>query len=115
MKLSQPIQAHGTEMTELTFRRPTGADVSAAGFPFSFTVTEEGGTTISPNATAITALISRLGNIPLSAAKALPFNDWMSCMGELFSFFGQSIPAGLSNGVSTSLGSGNGTLGSPSN
>jgi hypothetical protein len=115
MKLSAPIQAHGQEITELTFRRPTGGDVAAAGFPFTFTVVEDGGTSISPNAPAITALISRLGNIPLSAAKALPFNDWMGCMGELFSFFGQSIPAGLSNGASTSLGSGNGTLGSPSN
>ena len=115
MKLSQPIQAHGQEMAVLEFRRPNGADVSACGFPFSFTVTDEGGTTIQPNAPAITAMIARLGNIPLSAAKALPFNDWMNCMGELFSFFGQSIPAGLSNGASTSLGSGNGTLGSPSN
>jgi Phage tail assembly chaperone proteins, E, or 41 or 14 len=115
MKLSAPIQAHGQEMAELEFRRPTGGDVAACGFPFSFTVTDEGGTTIQPNAPAITAMIARLGNIPLSAAKALPFNDWMSCMGELFSFFGQSIPAGLSNGASTSLGSGNGTRAEPSN
>ena len=114
VKLTQAIQAHGNEMTELEFRKPNGGDVAACGFPFSFTVTEESGTTIQPNAPAITAMIARLGNIPLSSAKALAFNDWMTCMGELFSFFGQSIPAGLSNGASTSLGSGNGTLGSPS-
>jgi hypothetical protein len=114
MKLSQPIQAHGKELEELTFRRPKGEDISACGFPFSFTVTDEGGTTIQPNAAAITSMIARLGDIPLSSAKSLPFNDWMSCMGELFSFFGQSIPAGLSNGASTSLGSGNGTQRSPS-
>ena len=114
VKLTQAIQAHGAETTELEFRKPTGGDVAACGFPFSFTVTDEGGTTIQPNAPAITAMIARLGNIPLSSAKSLAFDDWMACMGELFSFFGQSIPAGLSSGVSTSLGSGNGTLGSPS-
>ena len=114
VKLTQAIQAHGAETTELEFRKPTGGDVAACGFPFAFTVTDEGGTTIQPNAAAITAMIARLGNIPLSSAKALRFDDWMACMGELFSFFGQSIPTGLSSGVSTSRGSGNGTLGSPS-
>lgn len=113
MKLNTPIQAHGREVSELTLRRPTGADVSACGFPFSFTVAEEGSTTISPNAPAITAMIARLSDIPLSAAKAMEFNDWMTAMGELFSFFGASIPAGLSNGASISLGSGNGTHASP--
>ena len=115
VKLTQAIQAHGNEIAELEFRKPNGGDVAACGFPFSFTVTEESGTTIQPNAPAITAMIARLGNIPLSSAKALAFNDWMTCMGELFSFFGQSIPAGLSNGASTSLGSGNGTRAEPSN
>jgi hypothetical protein len=109
MKLSQAIQAHGREVSELTFRQPTGADVSACGFPFSFSVTEESGTTVNPNAPAITALIARLSDIPLSSAKALAFNDWMAAMGELFSFFGASIPAGLSSAVSTSPGSGNGS------
>ena len=115
VKLSKAIEAHGEERTELEFRQPNGGDIAACGFPFSFTVTDEGGTTIQPNAPAITQMISRLGNIPLSAARALPFNDWMACMGDLFSFFGQSIPAGLSNGASTSLGSGSGTPRQPSN
>ena len=113
MKLSVPIQAHGNEVTELTIRRPKGEDVAACGFPFSFTV-GEGGTTVQPNAPAITAMIARLADIPLSAARSLDFNDWMAAMGELFSFFGALIPAPSSNGASTSLGSGNGTHGSPS-
>jgi hypothetical protein len=112
-KLNQPIQAHGAEMSELEFRNPNGGDVAACGFPFSFTVTEEGAQVIHPNAPAITALISRLGNIPLSSARALSFADWMACMTEIFSFFGQSMPTS-SNGASTLRGSGNGTRGSPS-
>lgn len=115
VKLTQAIQAHGEEKTTLEFRQPTGADIAACGFPFSFTVTDEGGTTIQPNAPAITAMIARLGNVPLSSARALVFADWMTCMGELFSFFGQSIPAGLSSGASTLPGSGNGTQRPPSN
>jgi hypothetical protein len=112
--LTKPIQAHGKETSELSFREPNGGDIAACGFPFKFTVNEDGTQTIMPEAAAITQLISRLGNIPLSSARTLSFTDWMSCMGEVFSFFGQSIPQPLSNGASTSLGSGNGSLVTPS-
>jgi len=111
VKLTKPIQAHGREITELEFREPNGGDVAACGFPFQFANSEDGATSIKPEAAAITALIARLGNIPLSSARSLTFTDWTNCMGEVFSFFGQSIPAGLSNGASTSLGSGNGSPG----
>lgn len=109
MQLTKPIQAHGREMAVLEFREPNGGDVAACGFPFKFTVSEEGGTTITPEAAAVTQMIARLGNIPLSSARTLSFTDWMGCMGEIFSFFGQSIPTSLSV-VSTSPGSGNGSL-----
>jgi hypothetical protein len=112
--LTEPIQAHGNEITEIEFRRPNGGDVAACGFPFNFTVNEDGTQTMKPEAAAITALISRLGNIPLSSARALSFTDWMTCMGEIFSFFGQSVPPAPSlNGASISRGSGNGTPASP--
>src|SRR5262245_42247003 len=104
--LSTPIQAHGRDMTELEFRPPNGGDVTACGFPFAFTINDEGGHTITPNAAAITQMISRLANIPLSSARSLSFADWMACMGELFGFFGQSIPRPSSNGASTWPGSG---------
>ena len=112
IELTKPIQAHGREIKELEFREPNGGDVAACGFPFRFTVNEDGTQTVSPEAAAITALIARLADIPLSSARALTFTDWMAAMGAIFSFFGQSIPNALSSGVSTSLGSGNGTLGS---
>jgi hypothetical protein len=111
MELSKPIQAHGREVKELEFREPNGGDVAACGFPFKFTINEDGTQTIAPEAAAITQLISRLGNIPLSAARSLSFADWMACMGAIFDFFGQSVPAVPSlNGASTSPGSGNGSL-----
>jgi len=114
MDLIKPIQAHGKEISTLEFREPIGGDVAACGFPFRFTVNEDGTQTISPEAAAITALIARLGNIPLSSARALDFRDWMTAMGEVFSFFGQSTPALSSIATSTSLGSGNGSLKEPS-
>jgi hypothetical protein len=110
IQLRKAIQAHGNEVTEITFREPNGGDVAACGFPFRFTVNDDGTQTVTPEANAITGLIARLGNVPLSAAKALTFDDWMACMGEVFGFFGQSIPKASSNGASTSHGSGNGTL-----
>jgi hypothetical protein len=106
--LTTPIQAHGREMKQLEFREPNGGDVAACGFPFRFSVNEDGSQNIMPEAAAITALIARLGNIPLSSAKALSFTDWMACMGAVFDFFGQSIPRPSLNGASTSRGSGNG-------
>ena len=112
--LTQPIQAHGNEAKEIELRHPNAGDVAACGFPFRFTINEDGTQTIMPEAAAITALIARLGNIPLSSARTLSFLDWMTCMGEIFSFFGQTIPAPSSSVASTSPGSGNGTQRSPS-
>jgi hypothetical protein len=106
--LTEPIQAHGREITEIEFRKPTGADVKACGYPFSMTLTEEGNMTMHPQAGAISGLIARLANIPPSSVGQMNFIDWNSCMGEIFSFFGQSIPSELSSGASTSRGSGNG-------
>jgi hypothetical protein len=114
MKLSEPIEAHGETLAELEFRRPVGGDVAACGYPFSFTIGEDGGTTITPLAPAITALISRLGDIPLSAARSLQATDWSNAMMVILGFFGQSIQAPSSPGASISRGSGNGTLVKPS-
>jgi hypothetical protein len=114
MELTKPIQAHGREVSTLEFREPNGGDVAACGFPFRFTVGEDGNQTIMPEAASITALIARLGNIPLSSARSLSWQDWMAAMGEVFTFFGQSIPAPSSTAVSTSLGSGNGSQKPPS-
>jgi len=74
-------------------------------------VNEDNTQTIEPQAAAVTQMMSRLGNVPLSTIRALNFTDWMEGMGAVFSFFGTPIPAPLSNGASTSLGSGNGSLG----
>jgi hypothetical protein len=108
--LSKPVQAHGKDITEITFREPNGGDVAACGFPFRFTVNEDQTQTIEPQAAAITQMMSRLGDVPLSTIRALPFSDWMEGMGAVFTFFGTPTPAALSGGALTSRGSGNGSL-----
>ena|SRR5690242_12789885 len=110
--LSEPVQAHGKDLTHIEFRKPNGGDVRACGYPFSMTPNDDGSMTIHPQAGPITALIARLGNIPPSSAAALSMPDWNACMAEVLGFFGQSVQPtadeALSNGASTSPGSGNG-------
>lgn len=108
MILSEPIEAHGEQITELNIRAPKGADIRACGQPFSFSPTEDGGIIIHPQAVAISAMLSRLTNIPPSSIGQLSAGDWFSASMELLSFFGASIRRASSDGASTSLGSGNG-------
>lgn len=114
VELTKPIQAHGEERTKIELREPTGADIAACGFPFSFTIAQGGEDSVmTPNAPAIAGLISRLGEIPRSSVNQLSFPDWMECMGAIFNFFGESAP-NISNGALTLPGSGSGRLGKPS-
>jgi len=108
VELKTPIQAHGEERRQIELREPNGGDIAACGFPFRFMINDDGSQTITPETQAITALISRLGNIPRSSANQLSFSDWMECMGAVFSFFGASAPVPTSSiAASTSHGSGN--------
>jgi hypothetical protein len=114
VELTKPIQAHGEERKTIELREPTGADIAACGFPFSFTLAQgDEGQTMTPNAAAIGGLISRLGDIPRSSVNQLSFPDWMECMGAIFSFFGGSAPS-MSNGALTLPGSGSGRPARPS-
>jgi len=115
MILLDPIEAHGSEITTLEFRKPNGADIRACGVPFSFQPTEDGGIIMHPNAGPISAMISRLCNIPPSSVGMLSAPDWQAASMELLSFFGASRRRILSDVASTSPGSGNGIQQSPSN
>ena len=112
VQLTKPIQAHGAEVNQLEIREPNGGDIAACGFPFRFTVLEDGGMQVLPEAPAITAMISRLGNIPRGSVTQLNWADWMACMGAVLNFFGEEGPTS-SIAASISPGSGNGTRSSP--
>lgn len=110
VSLTKPIEAHGNQVKEIDIREPNGGDIAACGFPFRFTINDDGSQMIAPEAAVITALISRLGNIPRGSVAQLAFADWMECMGTVFGFFGASVPTS-SIATSTLPGSGNGTPG----
>lgn len=105
IELRTPIQAHGEERRAIELRDITPADINTCGYPF------RGDGTIET--TAISALISRLGNIPPSSVNQLTIRDWNACMLVIFSFFGDQEGdnnSGSSNAPLTSPLSGNGTL-----
>jgi len=108
MTLLEPIQAHGKEITELEFRKPTGSDIRECGVPFSFQPTTDGSIIMHPNAGPISALIARVCNIPPSSVGMMSAPDWQAASMELLSFFGASRRTASSSGASISPGSGNG-------
>jgi len=107
IELKTPITAHGELRSQIEMRDPTPADVELCGYPIKGLAGGGGG----PDPTAISALIARLGNIPPSSVKALSMRDWNSCMAGLMRFFGEPEEEDSPSEPSTSLLSGNGTLG----
>lgn len=104
IELRTPIQAHGEERRAIELRDLTPGDINACGYPF------KGDGTIE--AAIVSALIARLGNIPPSSVNQLTMRDWNACMLRVFSFFGDpEAEDDSSSAPSTSLLSGNGTLG----
>ncbi len=87
--LKKPIQAHGEEVTKLTFREPTGDDIMACGYPLQMS----GDGTFVPLAGAIGKYISRLGGIPASSVKALSAPDFQACMMTVIPFFTDGLEA----------------------
>lgn len=106
--LRTPIQAHGEERRQLTFREPKGADFQAGlNLPLRF---GEGGT-MSMDSAAVSAWISRLGEIPPSSVGQLTAVDWMEAMKAVMGFFdAMATPPEetSSEDISISPGSGNG-------
>ena len=86
--LTNPIPAHGEDVNELTFREPTGSDISQCGVPF--TLLPDGGV-IQPDAAALRKMMSRLAGVPPSSIDKLVAVDWMKCMGAVLDFFGDSV------------------------
>lgn len=108
--LKKPIQAHGEERRTIELREPTPADIMATGYPVR---SSTGGT--GPDPAVINALITRLGNIPLSSVTQLSMRDWNACLKEILGFFAdaeeEETTDASSSEPSTLPTSGNGTLG----
>lgn len=85
--LRKSVIAHGDEVKELTFREPTGGDISAVGNPVLIDMF--GGETpkISFDTKIMKAMMSRLAAVPPSTIDQLHPRDWNSAAWSLAGFF----------------------------
>lgn len=65
VKLTDPVQAHGREITELTFRRPVAKDLRAF---------DKGG-----EIAGMIELIASLTGLPVSTIESLSVQDFTAC------------------------------------
>lgn len=91
LKLRKPIMAHGEEVSELTFRDGTTADIINNGLPITFYVTENDDMQEAKiNMSVITKMIVDLAGIPKSSVKEMDKEDFIEAVGIVTSFFGQT-------------------------
>ncbi len=100
--LTRAVTAIDRELTEITLREPTGADLVKAGYPMRFT--GSGASEIDAN--AMTALMARLGNVPRGTMEAMAFGDWNRCMLAVLAFLGVPTSPTSSTAISSAPGSG---------
>ncbi|MET3969095.1 phage tail assembly protein [Bradyrhizobium sp. S3.9.1] len=84
--LTDPVQAHGETVKELTFREPTGADLMMLkeGWPVDIDhVTGK----VTPNSAVMGQMMPMLAAVPPSTIKALKSNDFSNCAYALSGFF----------------------------
>ncbi len=98
--LTTPVYLGTEKVMELTFRPMRGADLVAAGLPFS----TDGRTEI--NAPAMAQMMSRLANQPPSLIGQLTPYDWMNCVPVIMGFFRAPVPAPSSTDTSRSESTG---------
>ncbi len=99
--LSHEVKAHGETLSALTLREPRGADLVAAGLPFS--LREEPGRAITPviDPRSCRDLIARLADVPPSTVDALSVADFMAAAAAVMGFFRAPTPAPSSKPSST--------------
>jgi hypothetical protein len=86
ISLTKPIHAYGEDLSELTFREPSGGDIAAAGMPVRFDLSKAE-PDIEFNATEMTAMLSRLASVPPSSIALLTAGDWISAAYAVAPFF----------------------------
>jgi len=84
--LRKPIKAYGNEINELKLREPVGKDIDAAGNPVLFALYENV-PKIHFEAKAMSAMMSRLANVPASSIEQMHPKDWNNVAWVLAGFF----------------------------
>jgi hypothetical protein len=85
--LRKPIMANGAEVSELTFREPTGGDIERAGNPVIVDVFSGDTVKITFDEKKMTQMMSRLAEVPPSSIRLLHPKDWNTIAWQLVHFF----------------------------
>ncbi|MEQ8585156.1 MAG: phage tail assembly protein [Thalassobaculaceae bacterium] len=85
--LSKAIEAHGKQVTELTFNEPTLAVLEDLELHFT-----DGGVKLKLG--AVIGAIAAMADIPPSSAKQIPLSDLMAIAAELKDFLPPSLLTG---------------------
>lgn len=92
IKLSQPIEAHGEQLSELTLRRPTVQEVRAIkSLPYKIDKTED----VSLDLDVAAKYIAVCAGIPPSSVNQLDLSDFNSLSWAIAGFFMTSASATL--------------------
>ncbi|HSH72341.1 MAG TPA: phage tail assembly protein [Methylophilaceae bacterium] len=86
--LTRPIQAHGTDVTSIELKEPTGQQIIDIGFPYLILPGDGDEPAIEIRTKVIAKYIVVLGGIPPSSVGQLSGPDLSSLMGVVMGFFG---------------------------
>jgi hypothetical protein len=90
LALSQPLLAHGENVTTLTFKPVTAGEIRRCGWPF---IMSKEGEEQRIDADAISKYIANCARIPPSSVDKMVPSDWKAAMVVILDFFGASTPA----------------------
>jgi Phage tail assembly chaperone proteins, E, or 41 or 14 len=88
--LSEPVSAHGKDLTTLSFKKPTGATIRRCGAPTKMQRVDGGEPVMLLDMDSYARYISECASIPLPSVDALSAEDFFACIGVIDGFFGQS-------------------------
>jgi hypothetical protein len=87
--LRKPVTSFGEQLTELRFREPTGADITASGVPVILDMASDPPRVLH-DASKMSDMMARLSGVSPQTIGALGPQDWVSCAWLLTPFF---VPA----------------------
>lgn len=88
--LSQPVKAHGDEITELVLKAPTTKEIIEIGLPTLMIPGADGESVgIEIRQKVVARYASRLAAVPMSTIESLALPDWSAVQGAVMGFFGQ--------------------------
>ena len=88
IQLRKPVMAHKEEISELTFREPSGDDYVECGYPIVF---GEVGAAVQPG--AVKKLGAKLANVPPSTIGSLCSTDFNAVVQVMLGFLGDQAEA----------------------